>query len=64
MDVIANRDLSSKPTQITNPVGFILLRSGESDTPVVLAHDFQLADGSVAVTVPEVITNDYSLTRK
>ncbi|KAI0825583.1 hypothetical protein BC629DRAFT_1586483 [Irpex lacteus] len=55
-------DLSSKPVNITNKIGFILLRSGNSDTPVVLAHDFQLADGSVGVTVPDVLTGDYSLT--
>ena len=59
------RDLSSQPAQITNNDGFILLRSAGSGTPVVLAHDFKLTDGSVLVTVPDVLTrDDYGITRK
>ncbi|KAI0083734.1 hypothetical protein BDY19DRAFT_858495, partial [Irpex rosettiformis] len=56
-------DLSSQPAQITNNNGFILLRSSGAGTPVVLAHDFLLTDGSVEITVPDVLTrDDYGIT--
>ncbi|KAI0086237.1 hypothetical protein BDY19DRAFT_895338 [Irpex rosettiformis] len=52
-------DLSTKPAQITNNDGaFILLRSGEIETPVVVGHGFKLTDGRVEVTVPDVMTRD------
>ncbi len=60
-----HRDLSSQPAQITNNNGFLLLRQGATDTPLVLAHDFLLTDGNVTVTVPDVVTgDDYSVTCK
>ncbi|KAI0825589.1 hypothetical protein BC629DRAFT_1434213 [Irpex lacteus] len=56
-------DLSSQPAQITNNNGLLLLRQGDTDTPLVLAHDFLLTDGNVTVTVPDVVTgDDYSVT--
>ncbi|KAI0761427.1 hypothetical protein BC629DRAFT_1261947, partial [Irpex lacteus] len=55
-------DLSSKPVNITNNNGFILLRTGNIETPVVVGHGFKLTSGRVEVTVPDVMTrNDYSL---
>ncbi|KAI0685043.1 hypothetical protein BC835DRAFT_1386245 [Cytidiella melzeri] len=57
-------DLSQKPAQITNPSGFVVLRSAGIETPVVLAHDFLLTDGRVELTVPEVFSrDDFSLVR-
>ncbi|GJE96400.1 GPI anchored serine-threonine rich family protein [Phanerochaete sordida] len=42
--------------------GFILLRSGDEELPLVLAHNITLRDGHVQVTAPQVVTgNDYSL---
>ena len=58
----ANRETASRPVNITNPNGFILLRAGEIETPVLVAHDFDLRKGRVEVTVPDVMTrNDFSL---
>ncbi|PSR75319.1 hypothetical protein EW026_g7822 [Hermanssonia centrifuga] len=55
-------ETSDAPKQITGANGgFILLRSGEYETPVVLAHDITLLDGRVEVTVPDVITGNFSL---
>ncbi|KAI0761426.1 hypothetical protein BC629DRAFT_1294664, partial [Irpex lacteus] len=51
-------DLSSKPAQITNNNGFILLRTGNIETPVVVGHGFRLTDGRVEITVPDVVTRD------
>ncbi|KIP03165.1 hypothetical protein PHLGIDRAFT_111207 [Phlebiopsis gigantea 11061_1 CR5-6] len=53
-------DNSSPPKSISNRA-FILLRSGNYETPVVLAHDFDLRAGRVEVAVPEVITGTYSV---
>lgn len=47
-------DTSSRPDQITNPVGQIQLRKDGVTLPAVLAQDFQLTDGRVEITVPYV----------
>ncbi|GJE96868.1 hypothetical protein PsYK624_130750 [Phanerochaete sordida] len=52
------------PVNITGGgnTGFIILRSGDYETPVILAHDIHLRDGHVKVKAPDVFTaNDYSL---
>ncbi|KAI0784341.1 hypothetical protein C8Q75DRAFT_392209 [Abortiporus biennis] len=55
-------DTSSAPVNITNSVGFILLRSNGITTPVVLADNFSILQGQVEVTVPSVLTrDDYSI---
>ncbi|KAL4248495.1 hypothetical protein ABKN59_007758 [Abortiporus biennis] len=55
-------DTSKAPVNITNSIGFILLRSGEVSTPVVLADGFNIRTGRVEITVPLVLTrDDYSL---
>ncbi|KIP07805.1 hypothetical protein PHLGIDRAFT_117775 [Phlebiopsis gigantea 11061_1 CR5-6] len=56
-------DTSDAPVNITNEDnGFITLRSGEFETPVLLAWGIHLRDGKVDVTAPNVISgNDYSL---
>lgn len=42
--------------------GFILLRSGDLETPVILKYGIHLRDGHVRVKAPDVFTaNDYSL---
>ncbi|KAI0812588.1 hypothetical protein BC629DRAFT_946967 [Irpex lacteus] len=52
-------DLSTKPAQITNNDGaFLLLRTGNIETPVVVGHGFKLTDGRVEITVPDVVTRD------
>ncbi|GJE98813.1 hypothetical protein PsYK624_150500 [Phanerochaete sordida] len=53
-------DNSNPPKSISNRA-FILLRSGNYETPVVLAHDFDLRAGRVEVTVPDVITGNFSV---
>ncbi|KIP03163.1 hypothetical protein PHLGIDRAFT_78018 [Phlebiopsis gigantea 11061_1 CR5-6] len=53
-------DNSNPPKSISNGA-FILLRSGTYETPVVLAHDFNLRSGRVEVTVPDVITGTFSI---
>ncbi|KAF7792840.1 hypothetical protein EIP86_003941 [Pleurotus ostreatoroseus] len=54
-------DNSDPPQSISNRA-FILLRSGDYETPVVLAHDFDLRAGRIEVKVPDVITgSNYSL---
>ncbi|KAL5501749.1 hypothetical protein ACEPAH_9009 [Sanghuangporus vaninii] len=47
-------DTSSQPEQITNPVGSIQLRRSGSTFPDVLQSGFQLTDGRVEITVPDV----------
>ncbi|KAF9534650.1 hypothetical protein CPB83DRAFT_842681 [Crepidotus variabilis] len=55
-------DTSDAPTQITNPIGHILLRKGSSTTPLILANNFNILDGKAQVTVPNVIEgDDYAL---
>ncbi|KAL4243041.1 hypothetical protein ABKN59_010919 [Abortiporus biennis] len=57
-----SRDTSSAPVNITNSVGFILLRSNGITTPVLLADNFSILQGQVEVTVPSVLTrDDYSI---
>ncbi|GJE98814.1 hypothetical protein PsYK624_150510 [Phanerochaete sordida] len=53
-------DNSNPPKSISNRA-FILLRWGNLGTPVVLAHDFDLRAGRVEVTVPDVITGNFSV---
>ncbi|KIP03156.1 hypothetical protein PHLGIDRAFT_95126 [Phlebiopsis gigantea 11061_1 CR5-6] len=53
-------DNSNPPKSISNGA-FILLRTGTFETPVVLAHGFDLRAGRVEVTVPEVITGNFSI---
>ncbi|EKM56246.1 uncharacterized protein PHACADRAFT_253270 [Phanerochaete carnosa HHB-10118-sp] len=53
-------DNSNPPTSISNRA-FILLRQGNSELPVVLAHDFDLRAGRVEVEVPDVITGNFSI---
>ncbi|CAL1705785.1 unnamed protein product [Somion occarium] len=55
-------DISNPPVNITNRIGFILLRSGKFSTPVVLAHGFDILLGRIEVTVPLVLTrSDFSV---
>ncbi|THU84266.1 hypothetical protein K435DRAFT_686022, partial [Dendrothele bispora CBS 962.96] len=51
-------DVSHAPTQITNPEGTILLRKGNLTTTDILATGFDIRDGSVEVTVPDVEDDD------
>ncbi|KAI0784348.1 hypothetical protein C8Q75DRAFT_779809 [Abortiporus biennis] len=51
-------DTSNAPVNITNSIGFILLRSNGIVTPVVLADNFPILRGQVEVTVPLVLTRD------
>ncbi|KAF5336632.1 hypothetical protein D9758_015939 [Tetrapyrgos nigripes] len=55
-------DTSNAPTQITNPIGQIILRKGEETTNILLASCFNILIGSIEVTVPEVVDgDDYAL---
>ncbi|KAI0636381.1 hypothetical protein C8Q77DRAFT_1092437 [Trametes polyzona] len=55
-------DTTNAPVNITNGVGFILLRKGDLTTPLVLAHGFDIRRGRVEVTVPSVLPDkDYSV---
>lgn len=57
-----SRETADQPKQITNTVGFVVLRTGNIETPVVLAHGFDIRSGRVELTVPEVFSrDDYSL---
>ncbi|KAL5519877.1 hypothetical protein ACEPAG_1537 [Sanghuangporus baumii] len=47
-------DTSTEPDQVTNPIGFIQLRKDGLTSPDVLADGFNLTDGSVEITVPDV----------
>ncbi|EKM55010.1 uncharacterized protein PHACADRAFT_255301 [Phanerochaete carnosa HHB-10118-sp] len=50
------------PVNITNgDGGFIILRSGDEETSVLLAWDIHLRDGQAQVTAPNVITGNFSL---
>ncbi|PAV17075.1 hypothetical protein PNOK_0713900 [Pyrrhoderma noxium] len=52
-------DLSQKPENVTNPTGMVLLRkNGSSDLENPLAKGFNLTDGQVNVTVPNVESAD------
>ncbi|KAF8488659.1 hypothetical protein F5888DRAFT_1622238 [Russula emetica] len=59
-------DTSNPPSQVTNPIGTLLLgylnadgSGGENlDVDNPLAQNFQLAAGSVTITVPKVEPND------
>ncbi|KAJ3475658.1 hypothetical protein NLI96_g11692 [Meripilus lineatus] len=51
-------DISDAPQNITNSIGFILLRAGEISTPVILADNFNILDAQVNLTVPNVLTRD------
>lgn len=58
------RETADQPAHITNTDGLILLRTESTETPVVLAHDFDIRAGNVSVVVPEVLTrDDYSFVR-
>ncbi|PSR75327.1 hypothetical protein PHLCEN_2v9190 [Hermanssonia centrifuga] len=54
-------ETADQPKQITNPNGFIILRSGDIETPVLLAWDFDIRDGQTDVVVPNVLTGNYSV---
>ncbi|KAJ3540115.1 hypothetical protein NM688_g6268 [Phlebia brevispora] len=55
-------ETADQPKQITNSNGFILLRSEDDETPVLLAWNFDVRVGYVEVTVPPVLTGqNYSL---
>ncbi|GJE98807.1 hypothetical protein PsYK624_150440 [Phanerochaete sordida] len=53
-------DNSNPPATISNRA-YIRLRADNYETPIVLARDFDLRAGRVEVTVPPVITGDYSI---
>ncbi|EIW74559.1 hypothetical protein CONPUDRAFT_85739 [Coniophora puteana RWD-64-598 SS2] len=53
-------DASSPPKQITNPIGHIILRAnGVSWTNTTLAKGFNITDGTVQVTAPDVPTGTH-----
>ncbi|KAI0748739.1 hypothetical protein C8Q80DRAFT_1102753 [Daedaleopsis nitida] len=55
-------DISDAPQNITNSKGLILLRKGNTATPLVLANGFDILLSRVEVTVPWVLPgDDYSL---
>jgi len=55
-------DTSFHPVNITNKIGFIILRFGEIETPLVLADNFNILDGRVEITVPYVLSGtDFSV---
>jgi hypothetical protein len=55
-------DISSRPVNITNSVGRIMLRKGDLTTPVILADKFSILLGRIEVTVPWVTPDsDYQL---
>ncbi|KAI0784332.1 hypothetical protein C8Q75DRAFT_724560 [Abortiporus biennis] len=59
---IVTWDTSGAPVNITNPTGFIILRSAGVTTSVVLADNFPILKGHVELTVPLVLTrDDYSI---
>ncbi|KAJ3542024.1 hypothetical protein NM688_g6016 [Phlebia brevispora] len=54
-------DASDAPENISERA-YILLRYFDDELPIVLAHDFDLRAGAVAITVPEVVTSpDFSI---
>ncbi|KAK7435195.1 hypothetical protein VKT23_019765 [Stygiomarasmius scandens] len=54
-------DTSNAPTQITNPIGSIMLRQDDMTTNIVLASCFNIIIGQIEVTVPDVPDGDYTL---
>ncbi|KAJ3013212.1 hypothetical protein NUW54_g1651 [Trametes sanguinea] len=57
-------DTSNAPVNITNKQGTILLRKGDSTTPVILETGFDILLGRIEVTVRWVISDtDYSVVR-
>ncbi|KAI0629495.1 hypothetical protein C8Q77DRAFT_1161104 [Trametes polyzona] len=55
-------DVSDPPVNITNKLGFILLRKGNIATPLILADKFDILRGRVEVKVPWVLEgDDYSV---
>ncbi|KAI0053970.1 hypothetical protein FA95DRAFT_1579052 [Auriscalpium vulgare] len=55
-------DVSDPPVNITNKIGFIVLRKGNLATNITLASGFNILQGRVEVTVPKVTpASDYSL---
>ncbi|KAF7331232.1 hypothetical protein MKEN_00000100 [Mycena kentingensis (nom. inval.)] len=55
-------DTSAAPANITNPIGFILLRKDDITTPLILGKDFDILLGEIEVTVPDVLEDsDYSI---
>ncbi|GJE98815.1 hypothetical protein PsYK624_150520 [Phanerochaete sordida] len=53
-------DNSDPPKSISNRA-FIVMRQDVFFIPVVLAHDFDLRAGRVEVTVPDVVTGNFSI---
>ncbi|KAL5501746.1 hypothetical protein ACEPAH_9006 [Sanghuangporus vaninii] len=47
-------DTSTKPDQVTNPLGRVQLRKDDLTSSDVLAEGFNLTDGFVEITVPDV----------
>ncbi|OSC98778.1 hypothetical protein PYCCODRAFT_1396376 [Trametes coccinea BRFM310] len=55
-------DTSDAPVNITNKLGRILLRKGDTITPLILQENFDILLGRIEVTVPWVLPDtDYSL---
>jgi hypothetical protein len=48
------RDTKDAPKQITNGVGSIRLRFDNISSPLILAKGFNILDGQVEVTVPDL----------
>ncbi|ETW80136.1 hypothetical protein HETIRDRAFT_322710 [Heterobasidion irregulare TC 32-1] len=51
-------DASSPPPQITNRIGRVLLRKGPLSLNITLASGFDILDGTVPITVPDVEPGD------
>ncbi|KAF8159239.1 hypothetical protein B0H34DRAFT_782088 [Crassisporium funariophilum] len=51
-------DTSSRPVNITNKVGIIMLRKGGLTTPLILENRFDILLGRITVTVPWVDNGD------
>ncbi|KIY73054.1 hypothetical protein CYLTODRAFT_342821 [Cylindrobasidium torrendii FP15055 ss-10] len=54
-------DTSDAPKHITNSKGYVYLRKDGSTDPTALAEGFNITDGSVSVTVPEVDMGSYQI---
>ncbi|KAI8982930.1 hypothetical protein BD414DRAFT_537940 [Trametes punicea] len=55
-------DVSDPPVNITNKIGRILLRKGDTITPLILQEGFDILLGRIEVTVPWVEQgDDYSI---
>ncbi|KAG1816076.1 uncharacterized protein BJ212DRAFT_1272472 [Suillus subaureus] len=46
-------DTSSKPSEVTNPIGKVYLRQGDATQSDPIASGFELSDGEVKVTIPD-----------